>query len=324
MSNFKMADIAKMAGVSKATVSRVLSGHKYVSPEIRKRVLDVVLDTGYKPNLIARSLIKSESHTIGFIVPSNDDEVIATLIRQVEHNLIEEGYRITICLTGYNRDKEQKFLDDLLQSNIDGLIVLTSRENTSLYQDVSVPVIMLDQYISGGAVTITTDNYYGGYLAGKRLVKNGCKNIFVVTTSSPDVAASERLSGFSQALSEVRLSYETVQCKSQLRHCEKALIKTLAIKKVDGVFATSDLFAAFTNKILEQQGLRVPEDVSIIGYGNTTISDITRPSLTTISQNIETFSQTIMDYLLAGIHKKPMKKRFIILPIEMIEKESTQ
>lgn len=319
----KMSDVAKIAGVSKATVSRVLNGSKATSEDIRKRVMDAIEKTGYKPNLVARALSSSESKTIGFIAPSLHDEIMSRLLQEIEANLDKAGYRLIVCHTKYDLEKEKSYLSQFIQNNVDGLIVSTSKENAHIYKGISIPTIIFDQYVVGGPITMTTDNFYGGYMSGKKLIEKNCKNILVINTIFPDIAYQERVNGFKKIMNESNTSYMEIKCSNNIKECSPIILETLKQNHFDGVFGTSDLLAAYAIKQIYKLNLKVPENIKVIGYGDTKISDLVTPSITTTSQNVDNVAKKIIEFLLARIQKMQLKKRFIIMPVRMIEKDST-
>ncbi len=320
----RMSDVAKLAGVSKSTVSRVLNQSEHTTEETRNKVYQAIEKTGYKVNMVARSLTKSESRTIGFLVPTSDDEITYKLIHKIEQILTTLSYRIIICHTHYDYEKEKSYLESLIQNHVDGLIILTSTTNAELYKTIDKPAILFDQYVTGGPITITSDHFYGGYIAAKKLNDKNAFDVLVVSHSNSDVAYQERINGFKKAAEEDHMNIDIISCGDTYEKCFKDIVKAFKIKTFTGIFATNDLLAAYALKASASLGFQVPKDIKIIGYGDTKISEITSPSLTTISQNIDTLAETTVSHLIASIQKKPIKKRFIILPIKMIEKESTQ
>lgn len=319
----RMSDVAKLAGVSKSTVSRVLNQSGYTTEETRRKVYEAIEKTGYKVNLVARSLTKSETHTIGFLVPNSDDEMYYKLIQKIEQILTTLSYRIIICHTQYEYEKEKSYVESLIQNHVDGLIVLTSTANAELYKNINKPIILFDQYISGGPITITSDHFYGGYIAAKKLYENQVTDVLVINQSNLDVAYQERINGFKKAAEENAMNVDIITCAEPYEKYVREIEKAFRIKPFHGIFATNDLLAAYALNACLQMGLHVPQDVKIIGYGDTKISQITNPTLTTISQNIDKLAETTVKQLMSSLQKKPIRKRFIILPIKMIEKNST-
>ncbi len=284
-------DVAKMAGVSPATVSRVMNGTAKVDEEKKERVLEAIEVTGFVPNQVARSLFKKSGKLIGLILPSIKNPFFTQMASAIENTADMYGYRLILCNTGNRPEKEKEALQMLTAMNADGIILTTSNEQIYEYvKNCNIPVIVTDRRIAMDAATayIHSDHYQGGRLAAEHLIECGCKNIVCIKGPQDISSARARFEGYCKVCDEKNIKIQTIECdydfNKGLGVAEELLDK---YPHVDGIIACNDIVAISVYKVLHGKGIKVPEDIQIIGFDNISLSELLTPELTTIAQPIE-------------------------------------
>ena len=177
-------DVAKVAGVSATTVSRVLNNRGYISKETKRKVYAAIEDVEYYPNDIARALLSNKTNLIGLIFPMINNPFHVELISYIETILSEKGFKVLLCNSMNNPKKEQDYLTMLRRNQVDGIIVGTHNDNIPDYNISGLPVVAIDRYLGENVVTVSCDNYAGGRLAVESLLEKGCKNILCIRGNS--------------------------------------------------------------------------------------------------------------------------------------------
>ncbi len=284
-------DVAKIAGVSPATVSRVMNGTAKVDEDKRERVLKAIEDTGFVPNEVARSLFKKSAKLIGLILPSIVNPFFTQLAGAIEKTADKNGYRLLLCNTGDDVEKEKAALQMLSAMNADGIILTTSSEDVHEYiENCKIPVVVTDRRFSKDVASayIHCNHYSGGRMAMEHLVDCGCKNIVCIKGPQEISSAKERYQGYKDVCKERGIKEHTVSCdydfKKGMQATEEILEK---YPQVDGIIACNDVVAISVYKILFRKGINVPEQIQIIGFDNINLTELLTPELTTIAQPIE-------------------------------------
>ena len=303
-------DVSHKAGVSIATVSRVLNGNQNVSPKTRQKVLDVMEELGYTPNVFARGLGLNTMKTIGILCLDSSDPFLANAVYYLEQNLRKYGYDIILCCTGYDLKNKQKYLDLLLSKRVDAVILVGSsfleparKDNTYLFNAAaSVPVIIINGYINHPNIYCALcDDFQAVYDATTQLIESGRKRILYLYHSK-SYSGQQKLGGYKEAVTNAGLKVEDslmLLCKNDLKATEAAIAEAAAKGlKFDAVVAAEDLLAVSAIKYAKQAGLEIPKDLAIIGYNNSLLSLSTEPELSTIDNHIETISITAVNTLM--------------------------
>ena len=320
-------EVAKLAGVSPATVSRVMNGTANVDDEKRDRVLDAIEKTGFQPNQLARALFKNSSGLVGLIVPNIDNPFFSELARIIEEEAFNRGYHIVLCSSGNNTDKEQSNIRMLSQMKADGIILITNGEHTEqMLQEVDMPVVVVDRHMTdGGEIAfIESDHYRGGLLATQHLYDCGCKNI--VCLRGPQEFASGRLrfKGYKDVCKKYKLNEMYIDTEysyeSGLKSAELLLEK---YPDVDGIVAANDIVAISTYKVLKSNGKRIPEDIQLVGFDDIRFSSLMTPELSTIRQPVSKMGKLAVDIICNYAEDKPYEKEYI-LDVELIQRETTR
>jgi len=319
-------DVAKMAGVSVATVSRVLNNKGYVGQDTREKVESSILELNYKPNEVARSLFKKQSNTIGLIVPDIMNPFFPELARAVEDTAIKLGYNVILCNSDANREKEQAYLDVLQQKYVNGIIVSSNTLTADQIIEINIPVVSIDREISKGLPTIVVENKKGAIAATRFLKNKGCKRIAHIRGTHGIVNAEERCEGYKEVVDQELWFGESyvVNGNYEMQSSIKATLELLSQHpEIDGIFAANDIMAIGAMKAAHQLGIKVPEDLSIIGFDGISLSVATIPELTTIVQPIYELGEKATTLLVDLMEQKSVEKTFFKFDVELIERNST-
>lgn len=317
-------DVARKANVSVATVSRVINNTGYVNLETRKIVEDVISNIGYVPNQLARSLYTKKSNIIGLIVPQISSYFFAELIESLEDAITQKGYKLMIFNSKDDIELEKKYISVFNQYSIDALILVANTKSTESYMQMDIPILTIDHIIDQSIPSISSDNIQGGELAAKKLVDLGAKKIIHFRGPSMLITVVDRSKGFYNIMDKHNIevkSFDLAFKSPDLNDIE------MFIKKhpdVDGIFCSSDEIAMYTLNVLIRLGYSIPEDVQVIGYDNIDLCKIIIPNLTTIAQPIAEMGKVTVDKLLKLINKKELEEIHSVLPVELIERQTTK
>lgn len=292
-----LKDVAEKVGVTPATVSMVLSNKKNISQSTRERVLEAVKELNYYPNRTARNLVKGKTETIAIMAEFFYPQFFQQLLSGIEHTISKTDYSITHYSTlRRNENIHEIFQKILFGREADALIcfdILPDPEYIKLFQEFNIPLLTME-VSSPNVLSIECDNFKGGYLAGKYLIKCGKKNIYCAAVPQENLHAKSnvqqlRIDGFRKALKEEGLEFhpETVIRIDHFSLNEGlALYKKIqTIEKIDGLFsAAGDSVAIGLMHYMKQDGLRIPEDLAVIGFDNLEYSTYCDPPLTTVNQ----------------------------------------
>jgi len=318
-------DVAKKANVSVATVSRVLNNKGYVNKDTRALVEQAIKELNYVPNEIARSLFRKSSKVIGIILYDLKNEFFNEMISQIESLIFDRGYQTMICTTGENPQREAHYFQALATNKVAGLIICSDITSLGINLLPNIPTVSLERIIKDSIPSIDCDNVMGGFLAGEKLIGLGCCNILQFTGPLNLSSSSERSNGFLSALSDFpqikvhsyELDFNTFTTEEILDHLKNH-------PDVDGVFAASDKIAVNVMKCLNLLKRQTPEDVKIIGFDDVSIAQLSSPSLSTIAQPVAQMSKAAIDTLFELIHDEQVADLHQIIPVQLVERESTQ
>ena len=323
-------EVAKQANVSTATVSHVINGTRFVDPDTQARVKLAIKTLGYRPNLLARSLRRSETRTIGLIVPDNANPFFADFARVVEDAGFAEGYSVILCNSDRSETKEETYIDVLLSKRVDGLILISSTDRLDLLQhvrDAGVPLVVVDRDPGDLSVSqVLVANEHGGYLAGQYLLGLGHRRVGCIGGPSQANPSWGRVTGFERALREAGVPLPpaaVVQGDFRYASGETAMRQLLGRDLgLTAVFATNDLMAIGAMIALRRAGLDVPRDMSLIGFDNILLATATMPALTTIEQPTQELGQATVRLLLDQILKRRSEPGVTWVPTRLIERDS--
>mgnify|MGYP001170023339 FL=1 len=323
-------DVAKEAGVSVATVSRVLNNKGYVTKETEKRVELAIEKLKYKPNAIARSLSIRKSNIIALVVPAINNPFFPEIAKAVEDVAQAKGYKVFLCNTDDRRDRLIEYLHSLRDNFVDGIIInsenLTEADLEDLKQQ-DIPVITIDRVLSNQAFSsISVKNRYGGQLATNHLIQVGCQRIGHLSGPENVVTAKDRFWGYRDQLKNFDWFDQSWIVKVDFSieggyHGMKELFQRHP--DIDGVFAANDLIAAGALKAAFEWGRKVPDDLAIVGFDGIDITELTIPRITTIQQPIYEIGKLAMEEVLRFINNSKATAKNYELDVKLIQREST-
>jgi LacI family transcriptional regulator len=330
--NLSMKEIAELAEVSVATVSRVINQNGRFSRETEQRVRNIIEEYSYKTNLVAKSLRVRRTKSIGVIVPNIKNEFFASIVLEIERYFFEEGYSVFICNTNGEGKKEKEYLKSLDAKGVDGLIYISGKGEMSLSSlQRNLPIVCIDRMpsIDENIAIVESDNYSGGYLATETLIKKGCQNILLIKSKSNVSTIELRAKGYETALKK----YGLLPNKNLILDLEKTTFENAkgeingVLEKgipFDGIFAMNDWIALGSLISLTENNVKVPEDVKIVGFDNISISKYSYPGITTINQDKKRLGEEASKALLNFINEKNIKnKMHIVLPVSLVARETT-
>ncbi len=317
-------DVAKRANVSVATVSRVINSKGYVNEHTKQLVLQAIEELNYVPNEIARSLYRKSSKIIGVIIPDLSNEFFNHMMAGLEEVILQHGYKTMLCTSREDIEREKEYLQMFSTNKVDGLVLCSNSPDITSFINLDIPIVALDRIITKDIPSVSADNYMGGILAAKRLIRSQCKNIVQFRGPATLAPTNERCNGFLEVLNkEQTVRVHTIELNFNETD-EMEIYKFLITHpQIDGIFAGSDVIAAQCMRCLKKLGRVVPDDVQIIGYDNISLCEFTDPTITTIAQPILSMGQIAAETLFKLINEEEISQRHIILPVELIEREST-
>lgn len=324
-------DVAKEAGVSIATVSKVINQTGRIGEKTRKKVHKVMEELNYQPSVVASALTGKNTYTIGLLVPDLANPFFAEVARSVEDRGRELGYSLVMCSTDHDPDKEIQYLTVLRQKQVDGIILGTGfRHNGELKGliEQQIPVALIAREEPELAVdTVLVDDFNGGYMATSHLVGLGHRRIAVIAEDLNVASSRERVRGYRRALDERGIHYnEQLVLISDFTVADGKRLTGQLLDSEDpptAVYACNDLLAIGAMQAATERGLHIPNDLSIVGFDDTLLATITNPALTTVAQPIHEMGRQVMDLLIQEVEKKKSVKQRVVLLPELKVRQST-
>ncbi|WP_379130274.1 LacI family DNA-binding transcriptional regulator [Paenibacillus sp. sgz500958] len=314
-------DVAREAGVSVTTVSRVLNNRGYLSEELKQKVFGAMESLNYRPNELARSLSRSKSNIIGLIIPHVSHPFFGQLAGHIEDYAYRSGYKLLLCNSQLDQSKESEYIDMLRSSRVDGIIMGSHTLEVEAYQNIHLPVVTLDRKISETIPYICSDNYHGGMLAATHLMDNGRQNLaFIGGHPHLNVLSRARHEAFLDASKERGIEHTSLHTDINgfdFQEYELLLDQLFErYPKVDGIVAGSDLIAAYAVKACQIRGYRIPEDIAIVGYDGTYVCGLVHPAITTIVQPIEAMAKLAVELVIEQVEGRKVLMEHI-LPVSL-------
>nr|WP_082883143.1 LacI family DNA-binding transcriptional regulator [Rufibacter roseus] len=287
-------DIAEKLNITASTVSRALNDNPRISDVTKKAVLKAAKQLNYQPNNIAAALRNGKSYIIGIIIPTADRSFFASVVRGIEEIANKLNYKVIISQSYDNYDKEVQTVDALLSARVDGIIASIGKntENFDHFkrpQEKGIPLVLFDRTTDDLEVSqVMIDDYLGAYKVVEHLIQQGCRRIAHFTSPKKVSIFKERLRGYLDALRDHEIPFdESLVIKSNLqledgRESMKQLLKLE--QRPDAVFSASDYGAMGAMQVAKEQGLKVPQDIALAGFGNEPFTSFSDPALTTVDQ----------------------------------------
>ncbi|WP_069997101.1 LacI family DNA-binding transcriptional regulator [Cellulosilyticum sp. I15G10I2] len=324
-------DVARHAGVSTTTVSRVMNNFPNISESTRKKVFDSIRTLDYHPDYIARSLSKKQSLIIGVIIPDCSHMFFSELVKHIEMTAQNNGYKILLCNSLDDKEKELSYINMLKEKRVDGIIMGSHLINTEAYKSIEKPIITFDRCLDDKIPYVGSDNFTGGVLATQHLIDRGCKKLLHISGSLKLTSlANKRSDGFKLTCLENNVSYQIIEYQHTkltfdyfYDFIEKEVSKFL--HTVDGVFCSNDMLAYALYVYCLNNNLTVPEDIKIIGYDNSQFTRILQnPKITTIAQPIQILGELLCSNIIRLIeHDEQAKVYSQIVAVELVQGTTT-
>ncbi len=323
-------DVAKLAGVSISTVSRVINDSKPVSKEVREKVLEIVKETGYRPNDVARSLVTRRSYLIGVIVNDLSNSYVAEMVKGVEEVGKMYDFDILLCSSYYDKEAQLKYLGLLDRKQAEGLILIGYKYDKEIIQklnELNKPTIFFTRDIIDESLKyVKIDSKSAMFEMTNYVIKNGHKNLLYVSDyKEKSTYENDKIQGFKNAIKDNDVNkYEILEVQGRKYRDGYRFGEKISSKDMDysAIICTNDEIAYGIMNALSDNGIKVPEDVSVVGYGGYKESKIIRPSLTTISEPYYDIGAVAIRNLIKEIESEEKVENKINLPFTLTKRDS--
>nr|WP_241254735.1 substrate-binding domain-containing protein [Brevibacillus sp. SYP-B805] len=319
-----------MANVSIATVSRVLNNSKPVSPELREKVMRIVEETGFQPNAVARSLVSKETRLIGVMIPDIANNFFSQLLYGIDSVISEYDYSLFLAITDEEVEKELKYLRLFKEKQVDGIIVGSVHfldEHGHYLKENQVPLVVTGHDLPGYDIpTVNVNNVQAAFDATSYLISQGHRRIACIPGPLWDPPCGlDRLGGYRKAMRAHGLSIPdgyVAEGDFTAKSGYEAMARIMqAAERPTAVFVATDLMAVGAMNYLHDQGIRVPEDISVMGFDNLEIASLTRPMLTTVHNDPYMYGQAAGQNLLKQLRSEPVE-RISTVPHSLVIRQS--
>ncbi|NLI21517.1 MAG: LacI family transcriptional regulator [Clostridiales bacterium] len=323
--------ISELSGVSTATVSRVINHNGRFSKETEERVLSVIEQYQYVPNMVARGLRRNASQIVGIIVPDITNEFFARIVLRLQINLFEKNFSAVICNTNENEQLEVSHLQFLRAQNVSGLVFISGNPSHT-QPNPNYPTVFIDRrpkdVMAKDTIIIESDNVRGGYLAGKALAEGGARRIATIMDSRMHTAGETRYQGWKKAMEEAGIPIlPELQLKVPLVGFNAAYESVSHLLKsrqsFDGLFCGTDWLAMGALATLHEHGVHVPSDVSVIGFDDVSIATFSSKPITTIRQDAERMGDLAVELLLRRMEGEKIDRPHRVLGVELVRRSTT-
>ena len=322
-----LKDVAKETGLTVSTVSRILNNRGYISDDARRKVREAMEKLNYQPNEVARSLSKKSTNTIGVIVPHIAHPYFSRVISCLEAAADARGYKILLFNSKNRDDKQARYVEICKSNRVAGVILMSGLVSMENLKNLTVPLVTIERNLEWGTASIECDNHNGGRLAAEHLISRGCRRLLHIgSVNETRMPADVREAGFIEVCEEHHIQHR--EFKTSVRQYNSGeyhefLNKTLSGNRdCDGVFASSDVIAAQVIQVAAGFGIKIPEDMKLVGFDDTDIASLTTPTITTIRQPVEEMVHSAVSSLLDAAEGLVVPSR-TILPVRLIERGST-
>lgn len=323
-------DVAQRAGVSVATVSRVMNGSNKVSESTKLRVLEVIEELSYRPNLLGRNLRKAETRKLLIMLPSISNQFYSKIVRGMEARALLDRFNIMVCITNSNPETERSYISLLTTRLADGIIFLSNEMDDDAISQIAAayPIVQCCECTGAKTSKVSIDNRQAAYDAVSHLISLGHRRIAMVSTEKKHPSTVDREAGFRQAMEEHCLAvedrllqYGTYSFQTGIRACDALLALD---SPPSAVFTIADSIAVGMVKQLLTKGLRPGPDMAVYGFDDTSIASLYTPSITTVAQPRYELGYTAMDLLLHKIKEIDSPNQTVVLPHKLVLRESTR
>jgi LacI family transcriptional regulator len=329
-SNITIIDVAREAGVSYGTVSRVINDSPNVKEETRERVKEVIDRMGFVGNRSARSLVSGKSHVIGLLIPDLGTAYIGEIIRGIDMEMETAHYNLMLYTTHRRETKEAGYISSLIQSGVDGVILILPRNPAKFLEklrSLNFPYVLVDhQGIDDRGPAVGASNYQGAYDATEYLIQQGHSRIAFITGSMDLGCSQERLKGYQAALQKNAIPVESewiIEGDFEQAAGYEGGKKLMSLsKRPTAVFASNDMMAFGVMDAVRDLGLKIPGDISVIGFDDIFQSSQTMPGLTTVHQPLEQMGREATRMLMEMMSEREIKPGKVDLPTRLVLRDS--
>ncbi|OKP95207.1 LacI family DNA-binding transcriptional regulator [Paenibacillus sp. P46E] len=329
MPNLK--DVAKNAGLSINTVSRVLNNRGYISEKTKEKVYRVMKEMNYQPNEMARALFRKRSNMIGLIIPTISHPFFAELTYHLEYYAHHKGYKLLLCNSNRNVSKEMEYIEMLKKNQVDAIIMGSAVLDVQHYLHLALPIVSFDRVISEDIPVVTSNNLEGGTLAARLLIDKGCLHPVFIDRGIDgpqhhSMLAAQRRQGYEAEVERAGIEPLQLQLDAEGSKHTRTSAAMIAYfqehPEIDGVFASSDVIAAEVIQACYLMKKDIPSEIKIVGYDDVQIASLISPRLSTVRQPIQEMSDSIIQLVVQQIEGKeiPMVNTF---PVTLIERDTT-
>lgn len=322
-----LKDVARESGLTVGTVSRVLNNRGYISEQTRAKVYEVMKQLNYQPNEMARSLSKQKSNTIGLIVPHIMHPYFAKLISFVEGAAYAHQHKILLFNSKGKEEKEDEYIEMCKSNRVAGIILCSARLRTEKFKELGCPLITIERLMDEATAGVECDNYQGGLLATQHLIERGCRHLLHFGgVGGQEMPADQRYRAFEDVCRKHGIEYAAVM-SDQSDYADISYYHLIAealerYPQTDGIFASSDVIAAQTIKVCNAKGIRVPEEMKIVGFDDVSIASLTSPGITTVRQPVREMAETAVSMMVQAASGTLVPARSMF-PVSLIIRETT-
>ena len=317
-----ITDVARLAGVSKNTVSRYLNERGYISDKTRRAIASAIDELHYQPNQIARSLYTRRTNLVGLVIPNVEHPFFAAVTSRIEDELDSRGYKMILCNTLHSTRKERQYIDMLTANKVDGIIIGSHSLATVAALTaggIAAPVVALDRYLADGIPVVASDHAAGGRIAAQAFIDRHCHKVAQLVASgrvrTPSNLRHEafsnamRLNGITCITHELQLNQ--FQYSTYIETAKQVLDEYPGL---DGVFSADPVAVAVQQEVL-RRGMSVPEDVFVYGYDGTYLAEAVFPQLPSIAQDFSALAQKAVEVLLMQIGGGEFEQLQYVVPL---------
>ena len=327
-----MKDVAKLAGVSSSTVSRVISQKIPVDEQTEKRVREAIRKLNYRPNLLAKGLRLRSGHFIGLVVPEFIPlHAFANIIKYTEESAARHEFNLILGNHHDNADTEERFIDSLIRRSVDGIIFSRVSDESrvlKILHERNIPIVVIDRILEDESIpSVVLNNYRAGELAAEHFVSLGHRHIACISGPFNIALCRERIKGFRHVLQKNHLTLDNELIFEGDFKLETGMRGTASIlrnhKEVTAIWAQNDLMAAGVIKEISREGLRVPRDVSVLGMDDVSLASILTPELTTIKQPFQAMCEKAVEMIVLQKDSAVLAERKVVFEPTLVVRETT-
>ena len=320
-------DVAREAGLSVGTVSRVLNSRGYLSEETRRKVEDAMERLGYEPNAIAQSLSKKASRLVGVIVPLLSHPFFSQLVGAISAALEERNMQMLLFVSDELDDRSGRFISECRRNRVAGIILCSGNLDASRIGELSMPLVCIERQAVPSSSLVECDNFEGGRIAARHLASCGAKSAVCITLrQEAAMPADNRASGFMAECRAIGLDCQLLTVEGRIAHsqdCRSEIDRLFDIwPDTDAVFATGDVIAMQALAAAMARGLRVPEDLLVMGFDDSPVCTLSTPSLTSISQPVDAMAQLAVETVIKAA-EEGFRASSVRFPVSLVARAST-